>query len=145
MQSALGNFIEFMQTAFGILAGITAFFPLANLLIKVIPFPDTTRPVASTASSIASAFAIYFVFIASQYLSIPTEILITFSLLLFLAGIAFLFFIINWTANTTDLSKIKFSGKAMAKLVLFHILTFACTTAAFSALAAVDFWHNRLP
>ena len=141
MQSTLKDFVEFMQTSFGILAGITAFFPFVNLLKPLIPFPKPIRQISVASSSIACAFGIYFVFSLSKNNNISEWV----SLILFIIGILSLLFImvVATSSGNLDEEDVIDMGCLSPLLILCHILTFACITSAFSILAANDFWSSR--
>ncbi|MBM3150398.1 MAG: hypothetical protein FJZ88_10310 [Chloroflexi bacterium] len=130
MQTTLKDFVEFIQTTWGILASITAFFPLFGSLIPIMPAPEGKRLQTSTMATICSGFVLYLVFLTIRVedpvlAAIPSLILVFFAIFCFIKAM-----------EAADYYE-------DARTMLFSILTFMSLTGAFSILAALDFWRGR--
>ena len=130
MPSTLKDFVGFIQTIWGILAGITAFFPLFSSFIHIVPAPQSRRVQTSTFGTIGSCFSLYFAFLMFRV----KEPLIPAVLSLLLMGLA-IFCFLKATDSEYHCRDIQ--------TMLFSILTFMSLTGAFSILAAFDFWRGR--
>lgn len=170
MQTTLKDFVAFIQTIWGILAGITTFFPLFGSLIPLMPVPEGTRLRTSVWALIASSFSLLLVFLTVR----TKDLLPCMILALILFCCALFFFIASrraekdyWDeqediqAEMTSISaqfvqpfggyrRPRETGKGELtkllhgeRMMLFYILTFMCLTGAFSILAALDFWRSR--
>ena len=63
---SLYNFLNFLRSIFGVLTGITCFFPCFDLLIHAFPLPAENGNLTRILTSISCTFVIYFSFILSS-------------------------------------------------------------------------------
>lgn len=59
---SLEEFLDFLKTTWGLLAGISVFFPLSNKLLNVVPIPKGQEQATTTFSTIACIFFVYAAF-----------------------------------------------------------------------------------
>lgn len=152
MQTSLADFLNYLGTSWGLLAGITAFFPFFASLTRVAPLPDAAKRPVGVITSVACAFIVYFIFVVWRV----TNVFLNGSAgcLLFLCGMMWLgatFFVgsksmFSLISEDTDTDIDVELNESMLLMVsaVFYILAFTCITGAFSILAAQDIWCGRL-
>ena len=64
----LRRFVRFLESIYGVLAGISTLFPLGNHFLKAIPLPTGAEGLYTTIAWIMSVFSIFIVFVARDYL-----------------------------------------------------------------------------
>lgn len=131
----LFDFVDYLQSVWGLLAGVSTFLPFIGSLLKVLPAPYDSRVPLSVVSTIACAFSVYFSFMISPFL-------INFEYYVILAsGILFVI------ALFTGLQCIgtKFGNDLYMHDQLWSmafVITFWFFTLSFSLLAAMDYLHQ---
>jgi hypothetical protein len=149
MKGDFAAFLKYLTSLWGLLAGLTAVFPLADVFLKVIPLPvdayeHATAPIAIPLTTLVALFIVFYSFVQRARVT-PTAA--RRSPWLFGLGLLALaaFFLLhhfeyplrNWLfpgLDSTDDYVLLLVG-----IVPFYIAFFACMTRAFTLLALVEF------
>ena len=146
----LEKFLAYISSIWGLLAGITSIFPLANVLFKIIPLPvdayhKSTEPIAIPLTTLVAVFIIFYSFVQrDQVISNPTRMAKLFFSLGCVSLVIFILLDLFWYPlrerfcpelcdSTTDFAM------WLVMLIPFYIGFFACVTRAFTILALVEF------
>jgi hypothetical protein len=167
-------FVEFLKTNWGILSGITAFFPFFGMFVRAFPAPKPKiRSIQSSViTMIGCSFVIYVIFL---FYRTPTLKITAFmSIILFLFAIAMFFlclYIDQYMVSTykeyytygklfslykgnsmiSESSSIIIGKSLFNRLLVIlivhmiaYVLTFMTMTGAFTVLGAFHFWSSRI-
>lgn len=145
----LQSFIRYITSLWGAFGGITAVFPLADVLFKVIPLPvdayeNSTAPIAIPVTSLVALFTLVYTFVQRDKSRSATA---RRSGMFFVLGMASLvaFFLLEHFEyplriklfpglDSTDDYVLLLVG-----VVPFYVAFFACVTRAFAILALMEF------
>ncbi len=145
----LRGFIGYLGSLWGVLGSITAVFPLADVLFKVIPLPvdayeKSAAPVAIPVTSLVTLFTLFYTFVQRGKSRSATArraglffILGMVSLVAFFLLEHFEYQIRVWlfpSLDSTDDYVLFLVG-----VVPFYVAFFACVTRAFATLALMEF------
>jgi hypothetical protein len=150
-QVTLGQFVGYFQTAWGILAGISCFFPLSGSVFQIIHLPKQMRFQTSAISCISCCFVIFVQFVTVR----NTDSLVAFVIGVpsFLAGLILLFASIFLTRNSIrkELARqwggsYRDQGMDLVNTILqvIYVFSFALLTLAFTFVGSTDFWRNQM-
>ncbi len=136
----LREFLGFLGSLWGILAGVTVFFPLSNMLFIVLPILPGAERLSTVLATLFSLFAIFFVFVLRNadfsYESEGQDIasFVVGAIISLACGIivlvAYSYIYLNPLASGLD--PVLYAG------------VFGFFTAAFTLLALAEYVHNQL-
>lgn len=151
----LDDFLHYIGSMWGALGGITAVFPLADVLLNVIPLPvdgygNSTAPIATALTSMVAVFALLYTFVQRRRVESLTPAR---------AGI---FFVVGMLSLLTYLLLAHFEYRLRDNLfpgldstddylllvvgvVPFYVAFFACLTRSFAVLALIEFNRRQKP
>jgi hypothetical protein len=145
----LQAFIKYMSSLWGTLGGITAIFPLANLLYEIIPLPvdsydKSTAPIAIPITSLVSVFTLFYSFVQRNKFHPTKAKQARTYFILGLVSLA-LFFLLNHFLYPLRVRL--FPGLdstddyifMLVCIVPFYVAFFSCATRAFAILALIEF------
>ena len=147
------QFIKYMSSLWAILAGMTAIFPLADVLFKVIPLPvdaygKSTAAVAIPLTTVAALFAILYTFVQRDKYKLATT---NKSGIFFLLGMFSLatFFLLEHFEEPLRINLFPSLDSSddyvllLIAVVPFYAAFFAFVTRAFMILALIEFKRKR--
>jgi hypothetical protein len=149
------DFIRYISSLWGILGGIVAVFPLADVLFKVIPLPadaygKSVGSVAIPVTSLVALFTLFYTFVQrDQSRSVTARRSGVFFVLGMLSLVAF--FLLEHFEGTVreklfpGLDSTDDYVLFLVGVVPFYVAFFGCATRAFAILALMEFKRgNRL-
>ena len=149
----LQSFIKYMASLWGVLGGVTVVFPLADVLLNVIPLPvdgyhKSTAPIAIPITSLVALFTLFFTFVERDKAQFATArrsaVFFIFAMFFLLAFMLLEHFEESLrvrlfpTLDSTDDYVLLLVG-----VVPFYVAFFACVTRAFAILALIEFKRKR--
>ena len=146
----LEKFLAYISSIWGLLAGITSIFPLANVLFKIIPLPvdaynKSTEPIAIPLTTLVAVFIIFYSFVQrDQVISNPTRMAKLFFSLGCVSLVIFILLDLFWYPLRERFCPELCDSETdfemwLVMLIPFYIGFFACVTRAFTILALVEF------
>jgi hypothetical protein len=143
------DFIKYVSSLWGMLGGLAAVFPLADVLFKVIPLPvdfyeKSTASVAVPVTSLVALFTLFYTFVQrDQSRSTTTRK----AVLYFFIGMVSLvaFFLLEHFAYSLRVALFPSLDSTddyvllLVGVVPFYVVFFACVTRAFAILALMEF------
>ena len=151
----LRSFIKYMSSLWAVLAGITAVFPLADVLFKTIPLPvdaydESTAPVAIPVTTVVALFTLLFTFVQRHK---SESISVSRSGMFFVLGLISLlvFFLLEHFEEPLRVAFFPNLDSAddyillLVAVVPFYVFFFACMTRAFTILALMEFKRKSSP
>ncbi len=147
--SDVRGFVRYLSSLWGALGGITAVFPLADVLFKVIPLPvdaygKATAPIAIPVATLVALFALLYTFVQrNKRRSATARRSGAFFILGMLSLVAF--FLLEHFEYPLRLRLFPDLDSGddyivyLVGVVPFYIGFFACVTRAFAILALVEF------
>ena len=150
MKPDLKTFLVYISSVWGLLAGITSIFPLANVLFKIIPLPvdaydRSTAPIAIPLTTLVAVFIIFYSFVQrDQVVSNPTRMAKLFFSLGCVSLAIYIFLDEFWYPLRQRFCPVICDSETdfkmwLVMLIPFYIGFFACITRAFTILALVEF------
>ena len=149
MAKDLRAFITYLTSLWGMLAGITAVFPLADVFLKVIPLPvdpydHATAPIAIPITTLVALFILLYSFVQRNQIDATMSRRAS---ILFVVGLLSLvvFFLMEHfeyalrSRLLPDLDSTDDYVLLMVGVVPFYVLFFACVSRAFAILALIEF------
>jgi len=134
MSDDFKGFIHYLQSIWGLLSGITVFFPISNYFIEVIPVP-WNKDRHLFIASLMSMFVIFFLYSIRKRLIYSKYMPQLISLLSFLSGMYFLWDYLNWSSKYGTLWPLPFEHNYL----FIYGLIFGLFTSSFTALALVEY------
>jgi hypothetical protein len=143
------GFITYMTTVWGLLAGLTAVFPTADVILKVIPLPvdayeKSTAPIAIPITTLVGLYIVFYSFVRRD--RVTPELSWQASLVFILGLISLVvFFLLDHFeyALRTRLFPSLDSGDdyvlMLVAIVPFYVIFFALVTRGFAILALIEF------
>ncbi len=135
MLTNLQTFLEFTQSAVGLLLGINVVFPMAGSLIGVAPIPKEIRAQVSVLSSISCIFTLFFIF-ELHFRDRLGTLSVGVALFAFALYIYFGLFRLSQMLGGAD--------NGHVALMMYYVIASICLTGAFNILLAGEFWCERL-
>jgi hypothetical protein len=148
-ESEFREFIRYMRSLWAILAGVTAVFPLSDILFKVIPLPvdayeKSTAGLAIPVTTVVTLFMLFFTFVQRDRFSSAATAR---SGLFFLLGLFCLviFFLLGHFEESLRMRLLPGLDSTddyiilLVAVVPFYVGFFAFVTRAFTILALMEF------
>ena len=145
----LQGFIKYMTSLWGVLGGITAVFPLADVIFQVIPLPidpyeKSTAPIAIPLTTLVSVFILFYVFVQRDKVTSGTAPQAGKFFILGLISLMVFFLLDHFeyplrSALFPGLDSADDYILLLVGIVPFYILFFASVTCAFAILALIEF------
>jgi hypothetical protein len=134
----LREFLAFLRSLWGILAGVTVVFPISNLLTAVLPLLPGSERLSTVLATLFSLFAIFVVFalrhvdLNDEYGGEDSGLFIVASIWIFVGGagvlIAYLY--------------VRLEPLATGLVPVLYATVFGLFAAAFTLLALVEYVHD---
>ncbi len=133
----LVSFINYLNSTWGLLASIPAFFPFASLLFRTMPLPAPfSRKLQAVAMTVIGClFVVYFTFLWGRIVN--TQDGMKLAMVFFLVA-----FILFFVSIRVDNERSPVPNDELILMILFA-LTSIFLTATFSILASIGFWGIR--
>jgi len=152
--NALKDFIDFLRGTWGILSGISLFFPFSNLLAKAIPVNYVDIDIFTVLSTIGSVFALFYTYASrDSYLdhdrtsTSNKKLLHITALISFVVGIVSFFgylFLYLTEMPSRDINQSLNNWFVWLTSLLLYSLTFSLLTNAFTRLAlSIYLFHDN--
>lgn len=145
----LPGFVKYVGSLWGVVGAVTAVFPLADAMVRVIPLPvdaygNDTAPIAIPLATLVSLFVLVYTFVQRDTPRSTTARRASTFLALGMVSLA-VFFLLE---HFEEPLRMRFLGGLessddyallLVVVVPFYIAFFACATRAFAVLALIEF------
>jgi hypothetical protein len=149
MNKDIKAFITYITGIWGLLAGITALFPLADVLLNVIPLPvdpyeKSTAPIAIPITTMVSVFILFYSFVQRDKINVimTKRAMLFFTLGLISLIVFFLLKQFQYDLRTWLFPKLDSTADytlMLVGIVPFYVAFFSFITRAFVILAIIEF------
>lgn len=149
MTTDLKAFITYITSLWGVLTGVTAVFPLADVFLKVIPLPidgyeKSTAPIAIPMTTLVALFILFYSFVQRDKINSTMSRKAGMFFIVGLTALLVFFFLNHFEYPLRvrifpDLDSTDDYVLMLGFIVPFYVAFFAFVTRAFAILALIEF------
>ncbi len=148
----LKDFITYITSVWGLLAGLTAVFPTADVILKVIPLPvdayeKSTAPIAIPITTLVALYIVFYSFVRRDRVTPKVSWQASLFFILGLVSLIVFFLLDHFeyplrvrlfpSLDSSDDYVLMLVG-----IVPFYVMFFGFVTRAFTILALIEFQHR---